>query len=149
VLVVLLAAPASRRWGWIPLATAGALIVLLAVLDLVSISDASDLRERLARVPGCAQVVQCTGDRSAGIGVYLTILGGLLVLIGALLHAGAFERARRRVRPAGTPGRADGRRSEPVPASVSAPAAGGTRTASVDDDEAVGPGGSTPGSSTA
>jgi hypothetical protein len=93
VLVALLAAPASRRWGWIPLACAGGLIAVLAVLDLVSISDASDLRERLAQVPGCVQVVQCSGDRSAGVGVYLTILGGLAVLVGALLHAKLGQRA--------------------------------------------------------
>jgi hypothetical protein len=98
LLVALLAAPASRPWGWIPLATAGALIVVLAVVDLISISDASDLRHRLAAVPGCQQVVQCSGDRSAGIGVYLTILGGLAVLAGALLHAGLLDRALRRGR---------------------------------------------------
>ena len=98
LLIVLLAAPASRSWGWIALLVAGALIVLLALLDLVSISDASDLRSRLADIPGCGGPVSCTGDRSAGIGVYLTILGGLVIMVGALLHAGLFARLATRFR---------------------------------------------------
>jgi hypothetical protein len=92
LLIGLLLAPASRRWGWIALAVAGGLILVLALLDLVSIADASDLRSRLAQVPGCSAAVQCTGDRSAGIGIYLTLLGGLLVGVGAFLHAGMFTK---------------------------------------------------------
>jgi hypothetical protein len=100
LLTALLMAPSTRSWTWIALAVAGGLIIALALIDLAAISDASDLRERLASIPGCSQVVQCTGDRSAGIGVYLTILGGLAVLVGALLHHGVFERLLRRRRPA-------------------------------------------------
>lgn len=98
LLVVLLVTPAARRAGWIALAIAGALIIGFALIDLLQISDSSDLRERLAQVPGCSQGIQCTGERSAGIGVYLTLLGGLIVLIGALLHAGVLARLQERMR---------------------------------------------------
>jgi hypothetical protein len=98
LLVVLLTTPAARSAGWIALAVAGGLIVLLALLDLIAISDASDLRERLADVPGCSQGIQCTGERTVGIGVYLTILGGLVVVVGALLHAGVLGRLQERLR---------------------------------------------------
>jgi hypothetical protein len=104
VLAALLLLPTSRVWGWIVLLVAGGLIVVLALLDLIAISDATDLRQRLADVPGCSQGVQCTGERSAGIGVYLTVLGGLVIMVGALLHAGLIGRLSQRFgrRPAAT-----------------------------------------------
>lgn len=95
-LIVVLRAPSSRAWGWIALLVIGVLVIGLATLDLVAISDASQLRQRLAAIPGCSQAVQCTGERSVGVGVYLTLLGGLAVAVGALLHHGVFDRLRRR-----------------------------------------------------
>jgi hypothetical protein len=98
VLVALLMSPASRSWGWAALFVAGALILVLGLLDLIAIVDASDLRQRLADVPGCTTRVQCTGDRSAGVGVYLTLLGGVVIMVGALLHAGVLTRIPERLR---------------------------------------------------
>jgi hypothetical protein len=97
-LCVLLLQPSSRSWGWIALAAVGGLIVVLALIDLAAISDVSDLRERLGQVQGCSAAVQCTGSRTPGIGVYLTIVGGLVVLIGALLHHGVFATLQTRIR---------------------------------------------------
>jgi hypothetical protein len=75
---------------------AGILIIALAAIDLAAISDASDLRQKLAAVPGCSQAVQCTGNRTVGVGVYLTMLGGLAVAVGALLHHKVFDRLLKR-----------------------------------------------------
>jgi hypothetical protein len=117
-LVLVMRAPSSRSWGWIALLVAGVLVVALASLDLAFISDASDLRRRLAAVPGCSQAVQCTGDRSAGVGVYLTILGGLAIAVGALLHHGIFDRLRKGRTPS------DGKPSPtPTPTSTPTPTA--------------------------
>jgi hypothetical protein len=98
LLIALMQLPATRPKAWIVLAVAGGLIMALALLDLVAISSSSDLPDRLAAVPACSQGIQCTAERSAGIGVYLTILGGLVVLIGALLHAGVFTKLEARLR---------------------------------------------------
>jgi hypothetical protein len=97
LLIGLLLAPASRRWGWAVLLVCGVLIAGLALLDLVSISDASDLRQRLAQVPGCGGSVQCSGDRRAGIGVWLTIAGGAVIVLGAAMHGGLFAPLTRRL----------------------------------------------------
>jgi hypothetical protein len=97
VLCALLLAPATRSWGWIALLVCGALIVLLAVLDLASISDDTDLKQRLAEVPGCGGTVRCEGERTAGVGVWLTIVGGLLIMLGAALHARLLDPLLRRL----------------------------------------------------
>jgi hypothetical protein len=107
LLIVLLLAPASRRWGWWVLLACGLLVIAFAVIDLVSISDSSDLRRRLASIPGCNGPIQCTGDRTAGVGVWLTIAGGVLICVGALLHAGTLDRMVRRRPRGGTPATTD------------------------------------------
>lgn len=97
-LCVLLLQPSSRAWGWIALTAVGGLIVVLALVDLAAISDASDLRQRLGRVAGCSAAVQCSGSRTAGIGVYLTVVGGLVIVVGALLHHGVLAGLQTRLR---------------------------------------------------
>jgi hypothetical protein len=98
ILLALMRLPATNARAWVVLAAGGGLIALVALLDLFAIVNDSDLPERLSAVQGCGAVVQCTAERSAGIGVYLTILGGLIVVLGALMHAGVLGRLQERVR---------------------------------------------------
>ncbi len=98
ILLALMRLPATSAKAWIVVAAGGGLIVLIAVLDLFAIINDSDLPDRLASVQGCGAVVQCTAERSAGVGVYLTIVGGLVVVVGALLHGGVFDRLQARIR---------------------------------------------------
>ncbi len=97
-LVALLARPALRRWGWIALAAAGALTALLAVLDAIASSDKGDLNRQVQAICAPRRVV-CTTHVSTGSGVWLTLLGGLAILTGAILH----HRERRGPGPASPP----------------------------------------------
>ncbi len=97
-LVALLARPALRRWGWIALAAAGALTALLAVLDAIASSDKGDLNRQVQAICAPRRVV-CTTHVSTGPGVWLTLLGGLAILTGAILH----HRERRGPGPASPP----------------------------------------------
>ncbi len=97
-LVALLARPALRRWGWIAVATAGALTALLAVLDAIASSDKGDLNRQVQAICAPRRVV-CTTHVSTGPGVWLTLLGALAILTGAILH----HRERRGPGPASPP----------------------------------------------
>lgn len=97
-LVALLARPALRRWGWIALAAAGALTALLAVLDAIASSDKGDLNRQVQAICAPRRVV-CTTHVSTGPGVWLTLLGGLAILTGAILHHRERAAPDRRVPP--------------------------------------------------
>ncbi len=73
--------PATKVWAWKLLTGAGALIALLAVIELFQIPGTlrpSDFT--------CPTGLTCTFHRSIGPGVWFTLVAGLLVAAGAYVH---------------------------------------------------------------
>jgi hypothetical protein len=73
--------PATKAWAWQVLLGSGALIVVLAVIELLSIPG-NPRPENFT----CPSGVTCTFHRSIGPGVWFTLVAGLVVVAGAYIH---------------------------------------------------------------
>jgi hypothetical protein len=74
--------PATKPWAWKVLIGTGALVALLAIIELIQIPQTLH-----ANTSTCtAQGVTCTLHRSIGPGVWFTLIAGILVAAGAYVH---------------------------------------------------------------
>jgi hypothetical protein len=80
-LVAVMLMPATKPWAWKVLIGTGALTVLLALIELVSIP-------RTLRPDNftCPSGVSCSFHRTVGPGVWFTLVTGLVVIAGAYVH---------------------------------------------------------------
>jgi len=81
-LVGVMLLPATKPYAWKILLGAGALIALLAIIELFQIPATPH-----PTVPGCGvDGVTCSFHRSIGPGVWFTLVAGLVVAAGAYVH---------------------------------------------------------------
>ena len=81
VVVGVMLLPVTMEWAWQVLLGLGALIVLLALIEVVTLPRALS--------PGsfsCPSGVTCTFHRTVGPGVWFTLVAGVIVIVGAYVH---------------------------------------------------------------
>jgi hypothetical protein len=81
-LIMVMLLPATKTYAWKVLIGAGALIALLALIELFQIPATLH-----PVVKGCGvNGVTCSFTRSTGPGVWFTLIAGILVAVGAYVH---------------------------------------------------------------